>query len=81
MPYNRSVHLTREEHAQIGREVALTCRRIEEVASLLLQVYGPSSQAAFSAAKARDAMRRFHNDLQHQASVDFPGVKINGLGQ
>jgi hypothetical protein len=78
MPYNPLVHLTREEHEEIGREVLRACRRMQEVASLLMQVYGPSSQAAFSSAKARDALLRFQRDLAYQASVDLPGEQVDG---
>ena len=78
MAYNSLVHLTREEHEEIGREVRLACRRMVEIASLLTQVYGPSSHTAFSAAKAKDAMLRFERDLEYQASVDLPGSEIQG---
>ncbi|HZT32331.1 MAG TPA: hypothetical protein VFA33_20755 [Bryobacteraceae bacterium] len=80
MPYNSSAHLTQEEHEEIGRAVRLATRRMEEIAALLVQVYGPSSRTAFSATKARDAMLRFQNDLQFQATVDLPGIRINGTG-
>lgn len=78
MPYDSFVHLTREEHEELGREVTLACRRMQEIATLLIQVYGPGSNTAFSAAKARDAMLRFHQDLVFQAEADLPGVKIDG---
>ncbi|HWB99614.1 MAG TPA: hypothetical protein VG672_23065 [Bryobacteraceae bacterium] len=81
MPHNSFVHLTREEHEELGREVALTCRRMQEIATLLLQVYGPGNMTAFSAAKARDAMLRFYRDLAFQAEADLPGVKIDGYQQ
>ena len=81
MPHNSLVHLTQDEHEEIGREVAAACRRMQAVATLLVQVYGPSSNTAFSAVKARDALLRFQRDLQHQASVDLPGKNIDGIGR
>ena len=66
--------LTLEEHRELGREMSATNARLRELCHLVVSVYGPQNQAAFSALKATAAMELLCHDLQTQLTVDYPGI-------
>jgi len=73
------IPLTLEEHQELGKELKATNARMQELCKLVVDVYGPQSQAAFTFLKAADAMDRLCQELQSQAAADLPGYAVNGL--
>jgi hypothetical protein len=52
---------------------------MRELCQLVVNVYGPNNQAAFTFQKAAEAVDRLCNDLQAQAAQDYPGYPIGSL--
>jgi hypothetical protein len=73
------VPLTLEEHRELGAEMRAVHARMQELCRVVVSVYGPNNQAAFTFLKVADAMHRLCEDLQSQASTDLPGHPIDGL--
>ena len=73
------VPLTLEEHAQLGRELRQTRRRLHELSSVVGEIYGPRNRAAFTLQKIAEAMDLLCGDLEIQASLDLPGQNVAGL--
>jgi len=71
--------LTLEEHRELGREVRAACARLHELCNLVVAVYGPNTQAAFTFLKVAEHMDRLCKDLQAQAELDCPGFPIDGF--
>jgi hypothetical protein len=71
--------LTLEEHRELARELRASNARMRELAHLVVSVYGPNNQAAFSFLKSAEALERLCNDLQAQAAQDYPGYPIGSL--
>jgi hypothetical protein len=71
--------LTLEEHRELARELRAANARMRELCQLVVNVYGPNNQAAFSFLKASEAVERLCNDLQAQAAQDYPGYPIGSL--
>jgi hypothetical protein len=71
--------LTLEEHRELARELRASNARMRELSKLVVTVYGPNNQAAFSFLKAAEALDRLCNDLKAQASQDYPGYPIGSL--
>jgi hypothetical protein len=71
--------LTLEEHRELARELRASNARIRELCQLVLTVYGPNNQAAFTFTKAAEAVERLCNDMQAQAAQDYPGYPIGSL--
>jgi hypothetical protein len=53
--------------------------RLQELCKLVVTVYGPHNQAAFTFLKAAEDVNRLCLDLQAQAAKDFPGYPVEGL--
>jgi len=53
--------------------------RLQELCKLVVSVYGPNNQAAFTFLKAAEQMERLCQDLQAQAAKDLPGLPIDGM--
>lgn len=70
---SESAPLTLEEHRELGCELRRTRVRIHELCAVVTDVYGPNTRAAFSFAKAAEALDRLCLDLQAQATRDLPG--------
>jgi hypothetical protein len=68
-----SIPLTLDEHRELGAELRRSRARIQELCTLIAEVYGPNNQAAFSFSKAAEALERLCIDMQTQAARDLPG--------
>ena len=75
------VPLTWEEHAELAKELRQTRRRLHELSSVVVGVYGPQNRAAFTLQKIAEAMDRLCGDLESQAATDLPGQHVAGLYQ
>jgi hypothetical protein len=53
--------------------------RLQELCKVVVSVYGPNNQAAFTFLKMADAMQRLCQDLQAQAAADLPGYPVEGF--
>jgi hypothetical protein len=71
--------LTLEEHRELARELRASNARIRELCQLVVTVYGPNNQAAFTFTKAAEAVERLCSDMQAQAAQDYPGYPIGSL--
>jgi hypothetical protein len=76
---NTPVPLTLEEHRELGAEMRAMNARIQELRRLVISVYGPNNQAAFTFHKAAETMERLCKELQTQATHDLPGYPIDDL--
>jgi dihydrodipicolinate synthase/N-acetylneuraminate lyase len=74
-----SIPLTLEEHRELGDALRKARVRIQELGALVAEVYGTNSQAAFSFAKAAEALDRLCVDMQTQAVRDWPGFHTDGF--
>ena len=73
------VPLTLEEHRELGAEMRAVNARLQELCKVVVSVYGPHTQAAFTFQKAADQVHRLCQDLQAQAARDLPGYPIDGF--
>ena len=73
------IPLTLEEHRELGREIKMASARLHELCNLVLRVYGPNTQAAFTFLKVTENLDRLCKDLQAQAAQDCPGFEIDGF--
>lgn len=71
--------LSLEEHQQLGAEMRSINARLQALCKLLVSVYGPHNQAAFTFIKTAEHVNRLCLDLQAQAARDFPGYPVDGL--
>lgn len=71
--------LTLDEHRELARELRSNNARMRELYELVVSVYGPNNQAAFTFQKAADAIDRLCKDMQAQAAQDYPGYPIGSL--
>jgi hypothetical protein len=67
------IPLTLEEHRQLGAEIRTARAHMYQLCDLVVAVYGPNNQAAFSFLKAVESLDRLSQDLQAQAVLDLPG--------
>ena len=79
MRLETSDHLTLEEHRELSREIRAARIRMRELCSVVAGVYGPNNRAAFSFLRTVDDMDRLCQDLQAQASRDYPGFGVDNL--
>jgi hypothetical protein len=68
-----SIPLTLDEHRELGAELRKARARVQELSTLVAEVYGPNNQAAFSFSKAAESLERLCMDMQTQAARDLPG--------
>lgn len=71
--------LTLEEHRELAAEMRAVNARLRELCRVVVSVYGPNTQAAFSFLKAAEQVARLCQDLQAQAARDLPGYSVDGL--
>ena len=71
--------LTLEEHRELGAEMRAMNAQMQELCKVVVSVYGPHNQAAFTFQKVADGMDRLCQDLQSQASKDLPGYPVDGF--
>jgi hypothetical protein len=71
--------LTLEEHRDLGNELRRTRARMHELCNLVVEVYGPNDQAAFTFLKAAEDIDRLCADLQNRAAHDWPGHATDGF--
>ncbi|MBZ5625464.1 MAG: hypothetical protein LAQ69_43225 [Acidobacteriia bacterium] len=71
--------LTLAEHLELARELRASNVRLRELCKLIVTVYGPNNQAAFTFQKVAETMERLCNDMQAQAAQDYPGYPIDNL--
>jgi hypothetical protein len=73
------VPLTLEEHRELGNEMRAMNARMQELYKMVVSVYGPNNQAAFTFRKVAEATDRLCQDLQSQAAQDLPGYSTDGF--
>ena len=73
------IPLTLEEHRELGSEVRIARERMRQLCDLVVGVYGPNNQAAFTFLKVVEALDRLGKDMQAQASQDLPGYPTDRL--
>jgi hypothetical protein len=76
---DRPQPLTRDEHVELGRELKQTRVKLNELAALVTEVYGPQSHAAFTFRKILDALDRLSEDMQAQVAQDLRGERVEGF--
>ena len=74
-----STPLTLEEHRELGAEMRAVNARLQELCKVVVSVYGPNAQAAFTFMKAAEQVKRLCQDLQAQAARDLPGFPTDGF--
>ena len=79
MQTQASTPLTLEEHRELGKAVGAVTGRLHELCDLVLNVYGPNNQAAFTFVNVTQQLDRLCQDLQSQARKDLPGFEVEKL--
>ena len=79
MRLGTSIPLTLEEHRELGTEIRNTRVRIRQLCDLVVGVYGPNSQAAFTFLRAVEDLDRLNLELRAQAAQDLPGFPVDKL--
>ena len=65
--------------AHLGVEIRAANARLQELCKVVVSVYGPNAQAAFTFQKVAEGVQRLCQDLQAQASRDLPGYPTDGF--
>jgi hypothetical protein len=71
--------LTLEEHRELGSELQIARARLHQLCDLVVAVYGPNNQAAFTFLKVVEHMDRLGKDMMAQAVQDLPGFPTDKL--
>jgi len=71
--------LTRDEHMELGRELRQARIKLNELAALVVEVYGPQNQSAFTFQKIIEALDMLSEDMQAQAAEDLRGQRADGI--
>jgi hypothetical protein len=71
--------LTRDEHLELGRELKRARIKLDELAALVTEVYGPQNHAAFTFQKIIEALDTLCEDMQVQAAEDLRGQRVEGM--
>jgi len=71
--------LTLQEHRELARELRAANARMGELSKMMLSVYGPNNQAAFTFQKVADSLDRLCQDMRAQAILDCPGFPVDDL--
>jgi hypothetical protein len=74
-----STPLTLQEHRELSLELKAARARLAQLCQLVLAVYGPNNHAAFTFAKAIEALDRLSTDMRSQAGHDCSGAPIDDL--
>ncbi|MGA3260910.1 MAG: hypothetical protein ABSE35_18665 [Bryobacteraceae bacterium] len=75
----RQQPLTREEHLELGRELKQARIKLNELAALVVEVYGPQNHAAFTFQKIVEALDTLSEDMQVQAAEDLRGQPVEAF--
>lgn len=73
------IPLTLEEHRELAAELRTARAHLHQLCELVVAVYGPNNQAAFTFLKTVEDLDRLTQDLRAQASRDLPGYPIDNL--
>ena len=73
------IPLTLEEHRELGAEIHAARVHMRQLCGLVVGVYGPNNQAAFTFLKAVEGLNRLNQDLRAQASRDLPGYPVDAI--
>ena len=73
------IPLTLEEHRELGVELREINARLQALSQVVISVYGPQTQAAFTFQKVADQVQRLCEDMQAQATRDLPGFSVDGF--
>lgn len=79
MRSERPSPLTREEHLELSRELKQARIKLNELAALVVEVYGPQNHAAFTFQTIVEALDSLSGDMQAQAAVDLRGQPVEGI--
>jgi hypothetical protein len=79
MHFEPSLPLTLDEHKELAVELRATNARLHELCNLVVSVYGPNAQAAFTFIKAAELVERLCHDMQAQAIEDCRGYPVEKL--
>jgi hypothetical protein len=71
--------LTREEHLELGRELRQARTKLRELATLVVEVYGPQNHAALDFWRITEALDALSVDMQAQAAEDLRGQSVDGI--
>ena len=71
--------LTLEEHRDLGAAVRGARLRMRQLCELVVGVYGPNNQAAFTFLKTVENLDRLNQDLRAQAAQDLPGYPVDTI--
>ena len=63
----------------MGRELKQARIKLNELAALVAEVYGPQNHAAFTFQKIIDALDSLSEDMQAQAAEDLRGQAVEGF--
>jgi hypothetical protein len=74
-----SIPLTLEEHRELGAEVQTARVRLRRLCDLMVAVYGPNNQAAFTFLKTVEDLDRLNQHLRAQAAEDLPGHPVDQI--
>ena len=73
------IPLSLEEHRELGGEIRRATARLHELCALVVSIYGPNNQAAFTFTKVVETLDRLCQDLESQAARDLPGYSTDGF--
>jgi hypothetical protein len=79
MRQNTTNPLSLEEHRHLGVEIKKARARMQELCRLVVEVYGPNSQSAFSFLRAAESLDRLAIEMEAQAERDWPGQYFGGI--
>lgn len=63
----------------MGSALRQTNVQLQELEKLVVSVYGPQAQVAFSFRMAIESLERLQRDLENQATSDLPGYITGGF--
>jgi len=71
--------LTRDEHLELGRELKKARIKLQELAALVVDVYGPQHQAVVTFQQIVGALDTLSAEMQAQAADDLRGQRVEGF--
>ncbi len=71
--------LTRDEHLELGRELRNARIKLNELAALVSEVYGPQNQPVLTLQKIVQALDTLTAQMQAQAAEDLRGQRVEGF--
>ena len=76
---SQSQPFTREEHLELARELRQARIKLRELASLVVEVYGPQNHASLAFWKITEALDALSEIMQAQAAEDLRGQSVDGI--